>query len=556
MAGDNLDITIGADTSKARHEMELLNAEMRKTQKEIKATADAAAKGDTTAVTKLKAQTAAYDAMAKQVVKLKKEVAGANTELHKLHAAEHKHGFYLVENSVQSLNGAFMALGHNLAGARAGIAGFVVAIGIEKFIEMVNEASKRLTELRSAASDIGIKPIALQAAQEVVGKIGEDADVATKALQGMGAQLEEIRKQSIQPPGRTSVFRGGTGTGMATVPGGVPSGLGVQVFRGGQQQPRDFSQPLEILGIANALKALPNNKLGELQSYVIQLKAFVQASKTFDPTALNIISKTLFAGVPASSMLKTAPALIEKLQGQIAELQQTQRGATDEAIAKNEELIASQAKLATATNELMSQIANATLSSRIAINEWVTLWIEDNIKLLTEWGRFWNSIVNVVSNAANSIKSVLSGLSSAVSNALSSAGQAISDAAAQGAGLGFARGGYVTGPGTGTSDSIMARLSAGEYVVNAARVRELGLGFMQQLNGFAAGGLVGRFPRFAEGGLVGGGAGAGGTPINLHIGDGVFTTHAPPAVAQALVVEARRLRVRSAGVKPSWYGGR
>lgn len=67
----------------------------------------------------------------------------------------------------------------------------------------------------------------------------------------------------------------------------------------------------------------------------------------------------------------------------------------------------------------------------------------------------------------------------------------------------FAAGGLVTGPGTATSDSIPARLSAGEYVVRAAAVQRVGVAFLDALNGlrtppawdgqrlaFAAGGLV------------------------------------------------------------------
>lgn len=67
----------------------------------------------------------------------------------------------------------------------------------------------------------------------------------------------------------------------------------------------------------------------------------------------------------------------------------------------------------------------------------------------------------------------------------------------------FAAGGYVTGPGTSTSDSIPARLSAGEYVVRAAAVQRVGVAFLDAINGlrtpptwdgqrlaFAAGGLV------------------------------------------------------------------
>lgn len=68
---------------------------------------------------------------------------------------------------------------------------------------------------------------------------------------------------------------------------------------------------------------------------------------------------------------------------------------------------------------------------------------------------------------------------------------------------GFASGGYVTGPGTSTSDSIPARLSAGEYVLRAEAVRRVGVDFLHALNG----GMFG--PRwsglrlaFADGGLV------------------------------------------------------
>lgn len=89
---------------------------------------------------------------------------------------------------------------------------------------------------------------------------------------------------------------------------------------------------------------------------------------------------------------------------------------------------------------------------------------------------------------------------------------------------GFATGGLVSGPGTSTSDSIPARLSAGEYVLRTAAVRRLGVDFLHALNG----GLS--VPRwqgvrlaFAEGGLVppaapatiGGGAGQAVRIVNV-----------------------------------------
>jgi len=68
---------------------------------------------------------------------------------------------------------------------------------------------------------------------------------------------------------------------------------------------------------------------------------------------------------------------------------------------------------------------------------------------------------------------------------------------------GFASGGYVSGPGTSTSDSIPARLSAGEFVVKATAVKRIGVGFLQAINGLSAGPRVqGPALAFAGGGLV------------------------------------------------------
>lgn len=59
----------------------------------------------------------------------------------------------------------------------------------------------------------------------------------------------------------------------------------------------------------------------------------------------------------------------------------------------------------------------------------------------------------------------------------------------------YATGGYVSGPGGPTSDSIHARLSNGEYVVRAAAVSKYGVGFFDRLNQMQS-------PRFASGGYV------------------------------------------------------
>jgi TP901 family phage tail tape measure protein len=59
--------------------------------------------------------------------------------------------------------------------------------------------------------------------------------------------------------------------------------------------------------------------------------------------------------------------------------------------------------------------------------------------------------------------------------------------------------GRISGAGTGTSDSILARLSHGEFVIRAAMVRKWGAGFFAALNnGFAP-----PMPKYALGGAVG-----------------------------------------------------
>ncbi len=60
---------------------------------------------------------------------------------------------------------------------------------------------------------------------------------------------------------------------------------------------------------------------------------------------------------------------------------------------------------------------------------------------------------------------------------------------------GYATGGAIRGPGSGTSDSILARLSNGEFVLKAAAVRAYGVDYLHALNNL-------RLPKFASGGLV------------------------------------------------------
>jgi hypothetical protein len=84
---------------------------------------------------------------------------------------------------------------------------------------------------------------------------------------------------------------------------------------------------------------------------------------------------------------------------------------------------------------------------------------------------------------------------------------------------GKADGGLITGPGTGTSDSIPAYLSDYEFVVKSAVVRQPGmLGFLDSLNSGGMGAVRRRGNHFAEGGLVGDMADVGGAQSGGNAG--------------------------------------
>lgn len=89
-------------------------------------------------------------------------------------------------------------------------------------------------------------------------------------------------------------------------------------------------------------------------------------------------------------------------------------------------------------------------------------------------------------------------------------------------GKGFATGGSVDGPGTGTSDSIPAMLSNGEYVLNAQAVDRLGVPFLNGLNtgrlrGFASGGLVGSGGAYNRPASVGSSSSSTSSSITLNV---------------------------------------
>lgn len=139
---------------------------------------------------------------------------------------------------------------------------------------------------------------------------------------------------------------------------------------------------------------------------------------------------------------------------------------------------------------------------------------------------------------------------------------------------GLASGGRVRGPGTGTSDSILARLSNGEFVMKAAATRVF-LPLLEAMNrfpGFARGGLVnamggGSFRQLQSkgqpglSGLLAGGRTrdrpvSGRVAIDLTMPGGQrFDVVADASVARKMLTYARTKQATSLGRAPSWDNG-
>lgn len=131
-----------------------------------------------------------------------------------------------------------------------------------------------------------------------------------------------------------------------------------------------------------------------------------------------------------------------------------------------------QTELGSSMGNAVSEWLTGSKTIGQAMKDMVKDLISNAIKLLSQWTMMWGVFMAFGSSpkaAAESANKAVFGVSR------------------------FASGGYVSGPGTATSDSIPALLSNGEYVLNAAAVRRLGVARLNGLNsgrGYADGGLV------------------------------------------------------------------
>lgn len=148
--------------------------------------------------------------------------------------------------------------------------------------------------------------------------------------------------------------------------------------------------------------------------------------------------------------------------------------------------------LAAALKRLKDPMADLKLASRDAIQNGLT-------DFLASVGDQTTSLSEKFRNLGRSIAQAM--LQAASAKMAGMATNAIFGLFGGGA-PGKAEGGLIEGPGTGTSDSILSRLSNGEFVNRTASVAYYGPEFFHALNGMRI--PKSMLPGFADGGLVGG----------------------------------------------------
>lgn len=210
-------------------------------------------------------------------------------------------------------------------------------------------------------------------------------------------------------------------------------------------------------------------------------------------------------------------------------------------------------------------------------------------QVVSRWKVVVDTITNAIRTAVNALKTAIDPILNGITNFISRVSAAIKSITSLGSqtriqsdmqerqkknpqafGPGFARGGYVRGPGTTTSDSFYAPLSDKEYVVRAASVKKYGKPLLDAINsgafklkGFAQGGLATLEDTFSglsspsvAPALVpvqGNNQGSNLRPINFYLpGGGSIPAMVDIDVAKRLEREMRQSDIAKSSKDPRW----
>jgi TP901 family phage tail tape measure protein len=229
--------------------------------------------------------------------------------------------------------------------------------------------------------------------------------------------------------------------------------------------------------------------------------------------------------------------------------------------------------------ELGVKMSNGIREAFSALSEWmkglftgVIDWIKNAFSSVSKWVK---SLFSSAKKETDDVKKQLDEIGKKQKDLQRQAEQSdliLGTQAGSQAVISRADGGKVYGPGSSRSDSVLAKLSRGEYVIKADSVKKFGTSFFNAINsgvlpaikGFADGGMVsaidnalGGFainPELSLQPAMAASPSKAGRPLNLILPGGeVVKTYTDEDTADRLQRNMRRAHIARSGNLPEWY---
>jgi predicted nucleic acid-binding Zn-ribbon protein len=531
VAGDNLTVSIGADTSKLRADLKLAQVQFQELNKQMTAAAkQAAATGDRTQLDKLSREA---DAAAKSVAALNRQLSTANKTV------ANTTPWSAAANAVKGLNAELITLARGAAG------GF----GFSAIVGLLTRTKDEILEINRLSLRTGFDPTAIKAVNETIEDLGGEAGAGNRALTRLSDAYSKVR-QDARAAGEdignsVKVLRGSIddlSESAQKTQRAMEAATGVNTLRGAQRNVQTIKDTVDAFAALQVQwQKFPQTMQGRTDFLQAVIDGFARLAREGKTDLAQMAAAELLGAKSAQEFAAAIKALSSEADGlrkKMAELEAQGRSIGPDTIKNALEY----QKALKDVGDALDAIAFAALK---AFGPEIQVQAKGLTNDLEAMKRAADDVTYAFQVAAAYAHDIA--FPPAATAVIPRADSNLSD-------LGFAAGGRVRGRGTGTSDSILARLSNGEFVVNAAATSRF-LPLLRAINDGMSQPLMPR-TSFATGGMVMATDAATGTPVHLHIGGHSFPMRTDSIVAESLIRTAREKQLLSAGRKPSWAGGR
>lgn len=446
----------------------------------------------------------------------------------------------LIELGLQQTKAASAAAGHQAALTELALAQEAVRAGVPGAVAGLEALVKAHREVQRAAIAEAETEVAMASARAQRGP-GDPAALtglgkAAAALAGLKKDLAQYDAQAVIGAKVTTAF-GAAATGSLKAVAAAEAEVATATAKTGVALQMGFGAVRRVSDIA-----------------VGALTLSVDNVRHVSDSALGAVRSLGAAAGPAAAQLAAVGVAAAKIGEAAPDIAQLGTAADDAFATIREKAGDAIAAIATSFADMINLVESMFGDLEGAIS---------NI-----FGAIADMVANVGSQLQAAISQIISSLQAAVAQAqaLAQAAREAAAAAAAASASGHASGGFIRGPGTSTSDSILARLSDGEFVLSARAVRHWGLGFIARMNalrnpfsGFSVGGLVDGFnqsmaglalPRFRDGGFALAPAVSGSTRtvrLEFQLGNDIFVAQTDEQTVAGLTRAAAKERMLSIG---------